>query len=474
MNNDNTDPERTPGAGKEYILKPIRMLRRFLQAGHSRSVKAKRNISALFILRGITALVNLLLVPMTLSYLNISRYGVWLTLTGIIGWAGFLDIGLGNGLRNRLAESIAKQDEHVGQIYVSTTYAFILMIIGASIVLFSLINPFLPWSEILNTSASMDPELRLLAYFVFLAFCLKLVFGLIGTILNAYQRPAAAGAIDAVASIVSLGCVWLLTQVIPGSLFWLGVAITAPMALAPILANVWFYARQYRGIRPRLQFVDKRFSKDLVNLGARFFVLQIAGIIVFSSANLLITQMFDPKEVAPYNIALKYYGVAATAFTIVLTPFWSAYTDAFVKKDIHWILNSLRRLRMLWAGLAVLVVLMTAGSGWFYEFWLRGREHVLIPFWLSAATGAYVLVMTWSNIYVNFINGVGKIRLQLWSGVITALIVVPLNILLAKTCGLGTTGVSLGMSLSLLPWCFVWPIQVRKILAGNASGIWNK
>jgi len=75
---------------------------------------------------------------------------------------------------------------------------------------------------------------------------------------------------------------------------------------------------------------------------------------------------------------------------------------------------------------------------------------------------------------VYFINGVGKIRLQLWGGMITALTVIPLNILLAKIFGLGPAGVSLGMALSLLPWGFVWQIQMRKILKGEARGIWDK
>ena len=214
--------------------------------------------------------------------------------------------------------------------------------------------------------------------------------------------------------------------------------------------------------------------RDLVDLGVRFFILQLSGIIVFSTASLLIAQIFGPADVTPFNIAFKYYGVAATGFTIVLTPFWSAYTDAYVTGDFKWIARSFQRLKVLWIGLVLAVIVMTACADWFYPILIRGKADVHIPFLLSASTGIYVVVLMWCTMYVNFINGVGKIRLQLWGAVTTALLVIPLEVVFAKFFAMGTAGVSLGMALSLLPWCFVWPAQVRKILRGTARGIWNK
>ena len=188
---------------------PLEFGRWLLYRGQTRSVKAKKNIAGLFILRAVNSLVSLMLVPLTLAYLDKERFGIWVTLTSVIGWAGFLDIGLGNGLRNKLAESIAREDEQIARIYVSTTYTFIAFIAVAVIILFSLVNPFLSWSTILNTPAAMDAELHVLALVVLIGFCLKLLFGLINTILVAHQRPAAAGAIDALVGVLSLVAVWV-------------------------------------------------------------------------------------------------------------------------------------------------------------------------------------------------------------------------------------------------------------------------
>ena len=69
--------------------------------------KAKRHIIYSFGIQGLSILIGLLYVPLLLNYLTQEKYGIWLTLTSILGWFSYFDIGLGNGLRNKLAESIA-------------------------------------------------------------------------------------------------------------------------------------------------------------------------------------------------------------------------------------------------------------------------------------------------------------------------------------------------------------------------------
>jgi len=97
--------------------------------GHERSVKAKKNILASFVIKGLGIAISLVLVPLTINYINPSRYGIWLTLSSIVGWFSFFDIGFGNGLRNKLAEAKAKGEEELAKIYVSTTYAILSIII---------------------------------------------------------------------------------------------------------------------------------------------------------------------------------------------------------------------------------------------------------------------------------------------------------------------------------------------------------
>lgn len=80
----------------------------FLTRGHQRSVRAKKNIALSFLLKAVNILIQLLFVPLLLGYLSPVKYGIWITVGSVINWFYFFDIGLGNGLRNKLAEAFAK------------------------------------------------------------------------------------------------------------------------------------------------------------------------------------------------------------------------------------------------------------------------------------------------------------------------------------------------------------------------------
>src|SRR6476661_10517583 len=151
----------------ENITKPVLFFKTLINRGHDRSVNIKKNIIGLFVIRGCSIAISFLLVPLTIHYINPTQYGIWLTLSSIVAWFSFFDIGFGNGLRNKFAEAVAKGDRHLAKIYVSTTYAILCAVIGIALVVFFAVNPFLDWSRILNTSPEMAGELSTLAMLVF-------------------------------------------------------------------------------------------------------------------------------------------------------------------------------------------------------------------------------------------------------------------------------------------------------------------
>ena len=139
-------------------------------SGDKRSVKAKTQILYSLILKGISIIIGFVFVPLLLNYLDTERYGIWLTLSSIIAWASFFDIGLGNGLRNRLTEAIADDNTELAKKYISTTYAVLGCIFGVLIIIFLTINPFLDWQKILNTQLVTTKELSIVALIVFIFF----------------------------------------------------------------------------------------------------------------------------------------------------------------------------------------------------------------------------------------------------------------------------------------------------------------
>ena len=450
----------------------VSALERYFSQGHTRTVQAKKNVLALFAIRAISILVSFLLVPLTIHYLNTTQYGIWLTLTSIIGSVNLLDIGLGNGMRNKFAEARARDDKELARTYISTTYVAMGLFVVVAISVFLLVNPFLHWATILNAPADLDSELGLLAAVVFVFFCLRLLFNLIGTLMVADQKPAISSLLELLTNILSLIAIYALTRSGSGSLFRLGFAVSGLSALVPLVASIWYFAREYKPYLPAYRLAKLQYARELMSLGVQFFILQIAVIVIFSSSNLIITQLFGPQEVTPFNIAYKYFGVASMAFVVILTPFWTAYTEAYVKKDNDWIARSNKKLRMLWAWMAAGVLVMILIANPVYKIWVGESVHV--PVGLSIFMGVYVLIGAWSNIFVYFINGTGKIRLQLVASIVASIVNVILAIVLASYFGWGTTGVVAATCIALLPGCILWPVQMKKLMSGSAKGIWAK
>ena len=212
-----------------------------INKGHSRSVKAKKNILASVLIKGISVVTSFVLVPLTIHYLNPINYGIWLTLYSVISWFGLLDIGLGNGLRNKFAEAIANNDKQSARIYVSTAYAMLSIIMGAACILFLIINQYLDWPHILNVDSTKIIELRKVMAILFGFFCLQLVVKLISSILLADQRTALAGAINTIASVISLIVVYILTKTTNESLLYLAISIGVINIIVPIVVSIWFY-----------------------------------------------------------------------------------------------------------------------------------------------------------------------------------------------------------------------------------------
>jgi O-antigen/teichoic acid export membrane protein len=455
---------------KKYLLLSNNFLNRAFNKGHDRSVNAKKNIFASFIIKGFSIAITLLLVPLTIHYVNPTQYGIWLTLSGIVGWFSFFDIGFGNGLRNKFAFALANDQKEQARIYVSTTYAILSIIIGIVLVFFCIANQFIDWTKILNTSPRMGSELSLLALIVFVFFCLQFVLQLLTTVITADQKPAKASLYNMLGSALSLLIIFILIKTTHGSLIYLAFALGISPVLVLLLSSLWFYTHDYKYYAPSFKYVNFSHAKGLMNLGLKFFLVQIAALIIYETDNIVITQLFGPASVTPYNIAYKYFGVIAMVFNIIMNPLWSAYTEAYARRDIDWIKRIINKIMHLWALIACVGVIMLILANIVYRLWIG--PSINVEFLLSVSIMLTFITNAWCGIFSQFLNGVGKLRLQMYSGLLGAIVNIPLSIFLGHRIGI--SGVVLATCIIGLISAIWSPIQYHKIINNKAKGIWNK
>lgn len=443
----------------------------FFAKGHSRSLSVKKNIFYSLLIKGGSIVISLILIPLTIRFVNDTQYGLWITLSSIVGWFNFFDIGLGNGLKTKLTESLSAGDFKQSKIYVSTTYAMLAIVSFSLLVLFYLMHFFVDWSKILNAPESYSNELGAVAWIVFLSFIFQFILNLIVVVAAAHQNMIVGSFINFLGNLITVIAIFFLTKFyVTGTLLQLAI----PTCLGPLLILLIFskllYNKRFKAVAPSIKSVDFSCLKDIMGLGLKFFVIQMGLILYYNIDNMVITQVLGPKEVTPYAIAYKYFGVITMISAIVMAPLWTAFAEANAKKDFQWIKDTVRNMQLLCLALVPLSIVMVLVSPYVYKLWV-GKE-IEIPILLSAILAFYTVCNTFRTIFVYYLNGIGVVRLQVYLVLISGLINVPLAIILAKQ--LGTPGVILSTTILCVICGVIEVTQYRKLINQNAKGIWSR
>lgn len=438
--------------------------------GNQRSVAVKKNIIGSLAIKGCSIIISLLLVPMTLGYVSSELYGIWLTLSSIMIWLNFFDIGFTLGLKNKLTESIAINDWKRGKALVSTTYFMMVVIFIPLLVVLELVIPCINWAKFLNVSLQYNEDIIKALYVLAGCFCLQMIVNVLTAVVAAFQKVALSSLFPVIGNFLSLIAIYILTKCCPPSLVSLAYAIAVMPIIVIAFASVILYNGKFKDVSPNIKSIDSSYVKDLFSLGFKFFIIQLQVVILYQSTNILISNVSSPEDVANYNIAYKYLGVALMLYTIILSPIWPAFTDAYAKKDFAWMKNIYRKMAKICFFSATVLIVMIAISPFVYHIWVGAK--VYIPFSMTLMIGIYMIINAWDSLQVNILNGIGAVKLQTIVVLLGALIHIPLSLFLGEY--IGALGVVLSMILVNAIYSFCFTVQTYKILNRNATGIWSK
>ena len=318
-----------------------------------------KNIVASFFVKGWSAIIVLLMVPLTLKMLGAYSNGVWLTISGILIWIDFMDIGLGNGLRNTLAKYVAIGDEEKARMAVSSTFFILTLIIIPLLLLLCVLIQVFDMYNVLGISKTVVPNLNSILTIALVMTSITFILKAIGNLYMGLQLPAISNLIMCLGQTLSLVATFVAYCLGCRSLMYVVFINTlSPLIVWSLFFPYTFFYR-YPQYRPSIKYIDKQISRILCNQGIKFFVLQIFSVVLFASVNVIISKLFTPSEVTPYQIAYRYFSLVLVVFNIIAMPFWNATTDAYCRGDLSWIKGSSRKLdAVVGASLLVLTAMV--------------------------------------------------------------------------------------------------------------------
>lgn len=285
------------------------------------------------------------------------------------------------------------------------------------------------------------------------------------------QRPAVNNAFGMIGNLLSLIIIYFLTNTTKGNLVLMSFVLSATPVAILLIASIVLYKGKYKHLKPSLHNIRWKHSGSLFALGVKFFILQIAALVIFSTSNIIIAQLLGAEQVAVYNISFKYFQIPIMLSVIIMLPIWSAVTDAFVRKDFVWLKGTLSTLNKISFLISIGIIIMLVISPFIYDYWIGERVH--ISFIVSASMALYAIITVINSPYSYYINGLGKLHLMLRLVMVTSLLYVPLAIILAKT-SLQVAGVMLAICIINSATLPIYVIQTNKIINNQAKGIWDK
>lgn len=436
-----------------------------------RSAIVIKNSMATALMKVAILLCSLIMVPITLNYLNAENYGIWMAMTSILYWFAFFDVGLGNGMRNYLSEAISRQDYIKARSYFSTAI-FLLAIIAVLIGILSLIIIFqLDLNHIFNTHIMSNKSL---AYIMVVAISFSLIQFVaknVGMVYIAMQRYAINDFIVFIGQLISTIIVYIITKTTESHLIYIVIAITSIPALVFILASIPLL-KQHPQLKPSIKSIDFASAKKIIGKGLGFFIIQITScLVIFGSANILISHYCGPEQVTVYNISYKLFNILIIIYTIIISPLWNAYTDASVKNDYAWIRKIFKKSIYLWAASLLLGLLMLLISGWFFKKWVG--NSIDIPLGVSISILIYVCMFNFNNCVTYLINGLNKIKIQIITSILgTIIYLIAVCFFIKGTYGI--YGISICMCVVYTLMSLVHLYQCNLLAKNKAHGIWNE
>jgi len=378
-----------------------------------------------YIFQFISVFFSFLNVKLMLDFLGDEDYSTWLVIFSIAGLIYALDFGVGSSVRNQLARLIAKCGSPAAQARLVLTYYKLILIFVVGFCILAIGVGTLAyaagWMQKLNTSTIVVLTFLILIDFVTRAH---------HPVFAGLQQPHSTNfALASTQALVFLG-LYLLLIPNAGSVDDKLGAVATLVFVGSIAVNTLMLVRLnyvipfFAVIRTASSFA-LRSRQGVIHLqrGLPFFLLQIEFAILGQMALYFIYANFPNELVVEMAIADKVFAPFIILATIIMYPFWSGYTLLIHRGETVRAFKLLRRQEYF----SLLGLVLLIFSIMFYDrivmLWLDRTTETFVFAFFSALK---VFSIFLNSIYSYFMNGVGKLRPQLYVYSIGLLIALPI------------------------------------------------
>ncbi|MBP1573094.1 MAG: MATE family efflux transporter [Oscillospiraceae bacterium] len=426
-----------------------------------------KNVIGAFLVKGGALLITLFTLPAYIDFFNNDEVlGVWFTILSLLNWILNFDLGIGNGLRNHLSESLASGDNVATKKYISSAYASIGAIVLSVSALFPIVISCVDLNSVFSIDRAMvsPKSLYITLVIVFIGVMIQFWLKLINSVLYAMQKSSINNFLVLCTNTIIL----VVALVFPSgsnetNVIVMAVVHAVAVALPLLIASIVVFGGRLRFAIPNIKFVTKQHIKQVLSLGGMFFILQLAYMVIMSTNEFLITKTSGNAYVVEYQAYYKLFSLGSTVFALALTPIWSVITKAKAEKNYAWIEATYKRFMLLAtifaAGEFVIIPLMNP----LMNIWLGEDALPSVSIFTGVLFAILGCLMIVNSVLSSITNGLGKLKIQSVCFLLGAVAKIPLSYFLVGIMN-SWNGVVLSNIVCVGLYCIIQPLVIKKTI----------
>lgn len=446
---------------KNYLLSKIPISFRTIILGSSVSLLE----------RSLGMLLGMLSVSILARYLGRDEFGIWAIIGSLGVYIVNLDLGLGNSLRNKLANLDADQLQKEGPKYFLSIFQFLFFLSLLLITTFLIIQTMHGWDTIVKSESENVSSLGgAVICITFVLLSCNLPFSIYTSSLFAFQETHLASLITITQSI----CFFIELLVVVHLNLGLIYLVTANYVNLLVFSTFGFiyFLRRRRWKFNRMTYSENLLKiKELFSKSVLFFILSITSIMVFTIPPLIVNAISNIGMAGDFSLFQKLFMFLIPIHFALLTPLWSAYTIHAAQNDWEWVKKTLA-LSTLFTIVYFLIsisLIIIMGNQIIYIWTGRSFSNNL---YLRIILGGWTLLYGFCINFGVFLNGINKLKIQaiLWIG--GALVIIPLSYYFG--INYGTLGVPLAGIIIMLPIATILSVESFKTIHRNTISNYTK
>jgi len=420
--------------------------------GKKRNLRLLVQLILSFGYKGLSMALSFAIVPLSLNILGPNEYGLWLTIFSFVNFFLFFDLGLGNGLKNKITISLANNDLQSTRSFISTGYIVFASLSFVLILLLVLLISSINMSSFLNTAGVSDHKVKqamlIVGITIITSFTLNFVYNI-----SAAQQKISFANLGMVLNngLAVLVLIYLNIIKTPITITIMAVITAGALIASMLISNVVFYKRN-PNLFPSIKDFRMNLLKSTLKLSISF------------TDTIIINKYLGNYEVTRYNLVYKLFSAIIILLSLVSMPLWTVFTEAFEKKDNLWIKNVFKRFNYIIVVAALVFILLGVFINPILYIWTH--HNYQIPALLVTGMIIYNVAYAWNYNYSVFLNSISAIRVQLPYLIITSILNIPLCIYFIHL-GLGSAGVVLASAVCVLPFSIFGPYVAYKRVREN-------